>query len=253
MKNPVYFPERGESNGSGADCCLNMYTACDMLCTFCDIRERRHKTKMTPEEFAASTDWRNHILRALSYQMAEWRADGEKDHNVLLSPLCDPYPLGRDTMLTRHCINIIKQHGHHVTILTRNPDPRDFDLLDEYDTYGVSICCAGRDRPLMEPNCPPPADRVKLMFQAQMRSKCATMLYIAPLIDAIFARDAIRHIDVNRYVICRPRGMPCRGIVTDDELRELAGHRIIEFERNKVWEKSHEGDDKKSEGVYVNQ
>lgn len=230
MREPIYFPERECENGSGADCCLNMYTACNMRCSFCDLRVRRHKTSMTDEEFAESTKERSHVLRELAYQMAKWRAEGEEPHNVLLSPLCDPYPVGMDTTLTRLCIKVIKEHGHHVTILTRNPDPRDFDLLDEYDTYGVSVCCAGRDRPYFEPVCPPPIDRVNLMFKAQRVSKCSTMLYIAPLIDATFAKDAIRHIDVNRYVIVRPRALPCRGIVTDDELRELAGNRIIAFE-----------------------
>ena len=232
MKDPIYFPEREIENGSGADCCVNLYTACDMRCEYCDVRFRRHKADMTAEEFAESTKPREGILRAMVYQLARWRRDGEGEHNVLLSPLCDPYPVGCDTSVTRTAIQIIKEHGHRVTILTKNPQERDFDLLDENDTYGVSICCNDELRAYYEPKAPDPLTRVKLMFDAEMKSKCKTMLYIAPLIDARFARDAIRHIRVNRYVIVRPRnGFPVKGAVSDVELAELAGDRMIDYER----------------------
>lgn len=232
MKDPIYFPERECENRSGADCCVNLYTACDMRCEYCDIRTRRHKSMMTAEEFAESTRPREGILKAMVCQLARWRRDGKGELNVLLSPLCDPYPVGCDTSVTRTAIQIIKEYGHHVTILTKNPHERDFDLLDDKDTYGVSICCNDEMRIFYEPKAPDPLTRIKLMFDAEMVSKCKTMLYIAPLIDAQFALDALKHVRVNRYVIVRPRnGFPVKGIVTDEELTELAGDRLIDFER----------------------
>ena len=246
MKDPIYIPEREEMNGSGADCCLNLYSACNMRCTFCDVRTHRH-SKMTAEEYAACTKPREGILRALIYQLSKWKADGEPAHNVLLSPLCDPYPLIDDTTLTRSAIEVIHEYGHHVTILTRNPDPRDFDLLDDYDTYGVSLCCRIDLKDVYEPKAPAPVVRVARMMMASMRSKCATMLYIAPLVDAQFAIDSIKHIDVNRYVIVRPRDgkLPVKGNVTDDELRELVESkgRMIAFEHKRIWRKTDESNE----------
>ena len=56
---------------------------------------------------------------------------------------CDPYPTGEDDSTTRDIITLLKEYGNHVQILTKGNGTRDFDLLDSYDWYGVTIDGSG--------------------------------------------------------------------------------------------------------------
>lgn len=238
MKEPIYFPER--DNGTGADCCLNLYTACDLRCTFCDLKERRHKTNMTREEFAESTECRKHIIRGLAWQLAKWRVDGEESHNILLGALGDPYPVGCDTTVTREAIQMIHEHGHSVTVLTKNPQKRDFDVLKEKDMYGIVLSTQGEFAKAFEPLAPSASARIFALYDAWIKAKCGTMIVMDPLIDPRFAESIIEHTDVDRYVVVEARGeLPLRGRVDWDKLKELAEAkgRVFAAVRNPVYER----------------
>jgi DNA repair photolyase len=53
---------------------------------------------------------------------------------------CDPYPTDIDTSATREVIKVIKESGNFVQILTKGDETaqRDFDLLGEGDSFGVT-------------------------------------------------------------------------------------------------------------------
>jgi DNA repair photolyase len=70
---------------------------------------------------------------------------GIKGKKIMLCFTCDPYPVDIDTTATREVIKAIKTSGNHVQILTKGGyrAERDFDLLDETDSFGVSISCIG--------------------------------------------------------------------------------------------------------------
>ena len=75
--------------------------------------------------------------------MEETRKQLERDETlrgklVHLCFACDPYPTGYDTSATREIIQLLKEYGNHVQILTKGDGTQDFDLLDENDWYGVT-------------------------------------------------------------------------------------------------------------------
>jgi DNA repair photolyase len=115
---------------------LNIYSGCPHGCTYCYMRpmhERFHG--------AGSFDkpvYRAGLLDALGKELAKGIYAGKLVH---LCFSCDPYPAGIDTTPTREAIELLKQAGCHVQILTKGGAraERDFDLLDSEDWFGVTI------------------------------------------------------------------------------------------------------------------
>lgn len=52
---------------------------------------------------------------------------------------CDPYPNGVDSSATRKIIQLLKEYGNHIQILTKGNGARDLDLLDSADWYGITL------------------------------------------------------------------------------------------------------------------
>ena len=88
------------------------------------------------EQFHTNVAPREGIVEALRRQIER---EGITDKLVHLCFTCDPYPTGYDSMTTREIIQLLKETGNHVQILTKGDGSRDFDLLDEKDWYGVTI------------------------------------------------------------------------------------------------------------------
>jgi DNA repair photolyase len=90
------------------------------------------------EPFHTDVRPRDGIVEAVEKQLA---SGGIKGKTIHLCFTCDPYPRGYDTTPTREIIKLIKASGNHVQILTKNGEdsPKDFDLLDENDWFGVTI------------------------------------------------------------------------------------------------------------------
>lgn len=92
------------------------------------------------KEFDENVQPRPGLMEALQLQLAKGDFRGKTIH---LCFMCDPYPAPPvDTMITRQCIQVLKEHGCHVQILTKGGAraERDFDLLDSEDWFGVTLC-----------------------------------------------------------------------------------------------------------------
>jgi DNA repair photolyase len=89
---------------------------------------------------------------------------------------CDPYPiesldgvLGLPRDVTRHAINLLKDAGHGVQILTKGGDgsTADLDLLDERDEYATTLTLSNdAESRLWEPFAALPSERVDALHDA---------------------------------------------------------------------------------------
>ena len=135
---PLYEP-KGKAKEYG-DYAVNIYTGCPHNCYYCFAPSVLHRDA---EEFRTHVEPRAGIVDALRKQIEKEGITGKLIH---LCFVCDPYPTGYDTSVTREVIKIIKETGNHVQILTKGDGSRDFDLLDENDWYGITLDQLGDGR-----------------------------------------------------------------------------------------------------------
>lgn len=133
---PIYEP-RGKAKEYG-DYAINIYTGCPHRCYYCFAPNVLHRER---EKFHNHVEPRKNIVEEVRKQLERENITGKTIH---LSFLCDPYPMQYDKTPTREIIELLKEHGNHVQILTKGGYSYDFELLDGNDWFGVSY--SGADR-----------------------------------------------------------------------------------------------------------
>lgn len=128
---PIYEP-RGAAKEYG-DYALNIYTGCPHRCYYCFAPTVLHRDR---EQFHSVVEPRKNIVAETRKQIEREQISGKLIH---LCFTCDPYPTGYDSTATREIIKLMKEHGNHIQILTKGDGKRDFDLLDGWDWYGITI------------------------------------------------------------------------------------------------------------------
>lgn len=156
---PLYEP-KGKAREYG-EYAVNIYTGCPHRCYYCFAPNVLHKDK---EHFHSCVEPRPGIVEALRDQL---RHEGIKDKLIHLCFSCDPYPTGCDSSVTREVIQVIKESGNHVQILTKGDGSRDFDLLDENDWYGITYSCSDGLAAKAEPNAISPCRRLATLQMAK--------------------------------------------------------------------------------------
>ena len=180
MRNPIYVP-RGKAKEYG-DYAINIYTGCPHRCFYCFAPNVLRRDR---EEFHSIVQPRDGILEATRKQLEREEISGKLIH---LCFTCDPYPFGHDSLMTRNIIELLKEHGNHVQILTKGYGARDFDLLDGDDWYGITIDC-GDDEAERHA-----AIREFGLEQAH-RSGVKTWISFEPVLDADRALEYIKHLN----------------------------------------------------------
>lgn len=128
---PIYEPKRAAKEYG--DFALNIYTGCPHRCYYCFAPQVLHRDR---EIFHSVVEPRHGIVEGTKKQVERENITGKLIH---LCFTCDPYPTGYDSTATREIIQLLKEYGNHVQILTKGDGKRDFDLLDSGDWYGVTI------------------------------------------------------------------------------------------------------------------
>jgi DNA repair photolyase len=168
MFRPIYEPRTRAREYS--DLAINIYKGCNHGCTYCYARKIAER--YTSKDCICSFDKpkvRGGIVEAVKNQMSGGKY---RDKKILLCFTCDPYPAEIDTTPTREVIEAIKNAGGHVSILTKGglKAERDFDLLDENDSFGVTYsgCKDGElfNQSEYEPNATPPYERLAIIHKA---------------------------------------------------------------------------------------
>lgn len=133
MFRPIYGT-RGRAQ-EYCDFALNIYDGCTNGCSYCYAPKVLRKS---PIEFIKGAKPRHNIVNATYRQIEKDQVVGKK---IMLCFTCDPYPAGIDTTTTRKIIQALKETGNSVQILSKSgmAATRDLDLLDENDSFGVTV------------------------------------------------------------------------------------------------------------------
>ena len=180
---PLYVP-KGKAKEYG-DYAVNIYTGCPHRCYYCFAPKVLHREK---EAFHSCAWSRNDIVLELKKQLRREVITGQLVH---LCFTCDPYPTGCDTTTTREVIQVLKEYGNHVQILTKGSGIRDFDLLDSGDWYGVTISCGEVMRPTAEPGAMSTDRRLADLIMAK-RHRIHTWVSFEPVLDPAAVLDCIK-------------------------------------------------------------
>jgi DNA repair photolyase len=210
---PIYKPAGRALEYSPDALALNIYTGCPHGCFYCFAPTVLKKTR---EEFHNHVEPRNGIVEAVKRQLDygyininnKQKDDSLLPYSILLKDklihlcfTCDPYPTGYDTVATREIIAAIKESGNHVQILTKGKGAdRDFDLLNEYDWYGVTISGNSNQMIKQEPNAERYEERLMSLVVAK-KAGINTWASFEPVCSTETVYDAIayrNYIDLYR-------------------------------------------------------
>ena len=132
---------------------LNPYTGCPHGCLYCYASSyvpRFHECR--PKAELLKRLWRD-VKSVLPGTL------------VSMSNSSDPYPfLERDLLLSRGCLQVLKERGLRVQVVTKSDMvARDVDLLAEMDAAVAITITTGKDSVSrrLEPGAPPPAKRLE--------------------------------------------------------------------------------------------
>ncbi|HZK84874.1 MAG TPA: radical SAM protein [Desulfosporosinus sp.] len=190
MHRPIYTP-KGRA-GEYADFALNIYNSCNHNCWYCYAKKNFQRWHPN-ETFGEDVKPREGIVEATKLQLSKGKY---RDKKIMLCFMCDPYPHTIDTTATREVIQAIKEAGAHVQILTKGGDlaRRDFDLLDDGDSFGITLSCLyGSNR--AEPNAAEPLERLNSLIDAS-RKGINTWVSFEPVIEPIGVLELIYNLPV---------------------------------------------------------
>ena len=181
---PIYKP-KGAAAEYG-DYAVNIYTGCPHRCCYCFAPNVLHRER---EVFHSCVEPRKDIVTELRRQLEREQISGKLVH---LCFTCDPYPVKYGTATTREVIQVLKEYGNHVQILTKGDGSRDFDLLDGEDWYGVTISCDDPVAKTAEPGAVSPASRLYDLEAAKCRG-IRTWVSFEPVLDPAAVLDCIKY------------------------------------------------------------
>jgi DNA repair photolyase len=172
----IYEP-KGKAKEYG-DYALNLYNGCTHGCKYCYVPAIR---RQSPDTFHATA-----TARAIKWPdlMKEVKAHSGKP--LFFCFMCDPYqPIDNDLKLTRSAIQLCKNAGVSVVLLTKGGarSVRDFDLLDRGDHYGATLTFTNHTQSReWEPGAADPEERMDVLRKAHQRG-IFTWASLEPVID----------------------------------------------------------------------
>lgn len=188
---PLYVPS-GRAKEYG-DYAVNIYNGCPHSCNYCYAPR---VLKRTPDVFHSVVTARLNVAEELHKQIER---EGITDKTIHLCFTCDPYPTGMDNTATRKVIEVIKNTGNHVQILTKGNGSRDFDLLDGNDRYGITVSTnSDKESREIEPGAITTHGRLLFLTQAKQMG-IGTWLSLEPVVNENvldFLREYYRWFDL---------------------------------------------------------
>ncbi len=173
----------------GVEYVINPYLGCGHGCRYCyAVFMAKYARHHRGAPWGSFVEVKLNIARVLREELKRKK----QPSRALLSSVCDPYqPAERRYRLTRQCLEVLKEFGWGIDILTRSPlVTRDLDLLSAAPgaTVGFSIPTDDDDiRKVLEPQAPPIGARVaalKRLHQAGL----TPWVFIAPMLPMQAAR-----------------------------------------------------------------
>ena len=189
IHKPIYEPKaRAREYG---DLAINIYTGCNHGCTYCYARGMKARFTRKGEKCTFDKpEPRRDITESVKRQLEREKITEKLIH---LCFLCDPYPADIDTTPTSEIIQLIKESGNAVQILTKAGirAEQDFYLLNNGDWFGVTITGGTAEH---EPNAAPPHERLNSLQVAKWRG-IQTWVSCEPVIDPTAIYNLIENAD----------------------------------------------------------
>ncbi len=162
---------------------INPYLGCGHGCRYCYAEfMRRHSRFNRESRWGEFVEVKKNIVGVLAAELARKRKSG----SVFLSSVCDPYqPAEKDYRLTRDCLELLRNYGWGISILTRSPLVlRDTDILRTALDCRVGFSVPTDDdrvRRLLEPAAPPIPARIDALRRLR-EAGIKTWAFIAPML-----------------------------------------------------------------------
>jgi DNA repair photolyase len=159
---------------------INPYVGCQHACTYCYARFMK-KFSRHMEPWGEFVDVKINAPDLLIVEINK-----KKRGSIWISGVCDPYqPLEAKYILTRKCLEILRQYDWPVTIQTRSSLVlRDIDIIKEIKNIEVGLSITTADdniRKLFEPNAPSIEERLRALYELY-NSGIRTYAMIAPIL-----------------------------------------------------------------------
>jgi DNA repair photolyase len=187
----LYTPSGRAGEYANHGYAANLYNHCPNGCAYCYVPAC---LRMTPEQFNQESVPKRDVLNRLYKDLQK---AGKLDEPIFLNFTHDPYPpVEKKLKITRSAIELIKDAGNNVRILTKNGDlaQRDFGLLDSNDEFGVSLTTIDYESLKMwEPNAGTPHARMGAIIEAK-RKGIKTWVSCEPVLRPEWTIEMIRQI-----------------------------------------------------------
>jgi len=167
----------------GVTYAINPYLGCEHGCRYCyAVFMRKYSHGHQGSRWGDFVEVKANIAQVLRAELAKKRTTGR----VMLSSVCDPYqPVETHYRLTRQCLEVLREFGWGVDILTRSRlVTRDVDLLRSMVdlSVGFSIPTDMESvREVLEPQAPSIASRVAALRELH-EAGISTWVFVAPVL-----------------------------------------------------------------------
>ena len=181
---------RNRSPDLGFDRSINPYRGCEHGCVYCYARPTHAWLGLSPGQ-----DFESRLFAkpdAAARLREELGRPGYRCAPIALGTNTDPYqPVERDRRITRSILEVLAEHEHPVTIVTKSALVlRDLDILAPMAARGlarVAVSVTTLDRRLanrLEPRAPTPARRLAAI-EALAAAGAPTAVMAAPIIPGL--------------------------------------------------------------------
>jgi DNA repair photolyase len=167
----------------GVDYVINPYLGCAHGCRYCyAVFMRKYSHHHRTAAWGTFVEVKTNLPAVLLSELRRKKAPAR----ALLASVCDPYqPVERRFRLTRRCLEILRDHGWGIDILTRSPlVTRDIDILSAAPSVTVGLSIPTDDdevRKILEPQAPPIGARLSAL-QKLHEAGIHTWVFIAPML-----------------------------------------------------------------------
>ncbi len=163
---------------------INPYVGCQHACSYCYARFMSRYTGHQGERWGSFVDIKVNAARVLQQQLRRRR--NPVRGSVLFSSVTDAYqPLERRYKVTRNCLELLRNHGVPVSVLTKSDLVlRDLDLLGEIPDTEVGMTVITLDekvRRVFEAGAPPAERRVAALTECASQG-IQTYAFVGPII-----------------------------------------------------------------------
>ena len=167
----------------GVDYVINPYLGCAHGCKYCyAVFMRKYSHQHRTAAWGSFVEVKLNIPEVLQAELRRKKEPGR----AMLSSVCDPYqPAEVRYRLTRQCLEILRDCGWGIDILTRSPLViRDLDFFAQNPRVSVGFSIPTDDdevRKVLEPQAPPIGARLAALMKLH-DAGVKTWVFVAPML-----------------------------------------------------------------------